>query len=366
MSKSRLATLCLLAVAAISPASVARSQTVAPSAAPPPVNQAPVASLPAPSPGPQLPSTGTLPTQLPTPEISSSPPTSIAVQAQPSNQPTAPGAVPPDAPKLTDKPINLEPQPAPPPVMSLTNFMGYRYGAGSTAWIPGNGNQFGMFSFGWDHYVEAGIKSGVGIGADFNFLSGPTQTDMPARTYDFSIAYQARDRLGPFGYDVAGSVLAASDFEGSARQGILFPSHAVGFLSVDSQFDLVLGVDYLDRGDVKILPVGGVIWTPRSDMRFEVVFPRPRAVFQLTDRYACYLSGELGGGTWAIERPVVGNDLATYHDLRLCVGLEYLENDKRRSAFEIGYLFDRRIEYSSGIGNMPLDDAVLLRAVTWY
>ena len=105
---------------------------------------------------------------------------------------------------------------------------------------------------------------------------------------------------------------------------------------------------------------------PRPDMRFEVVFPRPRAVYQLTDRYACYLSGELGGGTWAIQRPVVGNDLATYHDLRLCVGLEYLEDDKQRSAFEIGYLFDRRIEYTSGIGDMPLDDAVLLSLVTWY
>lgn len=244
--------------------------------------------------------------------------------------------------------------------------MGYRYGADWIRWMPGNGNQFGMFSFGWDHYLEAGNKTGVGVGADFNFLSGPEQTDMPARTYDFSLAFQARDRLGPFGYDVAGSVLAASDFEGSARPGILFPSHAVGFLRVVPELDLVLGVDYLDRGDVKLLPVGGVIWTPTPDMRFEVVFPRPRAVFQLTDRSACYLAGELGGGTWAIERPVIGSDLATYHDLRVSVGLEYLETNHQRSAIEIGYLFDRRIEYSSGIGNMHLDDAVLLSFVTWY
>jgi hypothetical protein len=287
-------------------------------------------------------------------------------QPPPSQQIAAPNGTTPPATKPTDKPINLEPPPKPPPVLSIGNFMGYRYGAGSIDWIPGNGNQFGIFSFGWDHYQEAGVKSGVGIGADINFLSGPTDTDMPARTYDFSIAYQARDRLGPFGYDVAGSVLAASDFEGSARPGILFPSHAVGFLRIEPELDLVLGVDYLDRGDVKILPVGGAIWTPRPELRFEIVFPRPRAVFQVTDRYACYLSGELGGGTWAIERPVIGSDLATYHDLRLCIGLEYQEDDKRRSAFEIGYLFDRRIEYSSGIGNMPLDDAVLLRMVTWY
>ena len=62
----------------------------------------------------------------------------------------------------------------------------------------------------------------------------------------------------------------------------------------------------------------------------------------------------------------LGNDLATYHDLRVCIGLEYAETDKTWTAFEIGYLFDRRLEYSSGIGNMPLNDAVMFRLVTWF
>ena len=264
------------------------------------------------------------------------------------------------------EPIDLEPSAKGPPVTSLSDFLGYRYAAGSLQWIPGGGNQFGMFSIAWDHYQEAGIKSGPGFGAAFNFLSGPDQTDMPPRTYDFSLAYQARDRLGPLGYDVAAAVLAASDFEGSARKGILFPSHAVGFLSVNPALDLALGVDYLDRGDVKLLPVAGAIWVPMPEMRFEAVFPRPRVVFQVTDRHFCYLSGELGGGTWAIERPVLGNDLATYRDLRVCVGLEYLQDGGRRGAFEIGYLFDRRLVYSSGIGNMVLDDAMMFRLVTRY
>jgi hypothetical protein len=74
----------------------------------------------------------------------------------------------------------------------------------------------------------------------------------------------------------------------------------------------------------------------------------------------------LGGGTWAIERVAEFNDLATYHDLRLCIGLECLEEHGQRSAFEIGYLFDRRLEYSSGIGNMRLDDAVVFRMVTTF
>ena len=223
-----------------------------------------------------------------------------------------------------------------------------------------------MFSIAWDHYQKAGVNNGIGVGMGFHFLSGPDQTDMPARLFDFSLGYQVRERLGPLAFDVAAAVLAASDFKGSAREGILFPSHAVGFLTVGPATDVVFGVNFLDRGDVKLLPVAGLIWIPNPEMRFELVFPRPRAVFQLTDRYCLYLAGELGGGTWAIERVALGSDLATYHDLRACIGLEYLENDGQRSAFEIGYLFDRRLEYSSGSGDMHLDDAVMLRLLTEF
>jgi hypothetical protein len=252
------------------------------------------------------------------------------------------------------------------PVATEPEFVGYRYSAGSLEWIPGGGNQFGMFSIAWNHYQKEGITSGLGMGAGFHFLSGPDQTDMPPRTYDFSLAYQIRQRLGPLTFDASAAVLAASDFKGSAREGILFPSHAVGYVNVSPALDAVLGVDFLDRGDIKLLPVAGLIWAPRPDVRFEAVFPRPRAVFQLADRYRLYLAGELGGGTWEIERAAGGDDLATYRDLRVCIGLEHAEKHGIRSAFEIGCLFDRRLVYSSGIGDMNLDDAVMFRLVTWY
>ena len=140
----------------------------------------------------------------------------------------------------------------------------------------------------------------------------------------------------------------------------------MGFYSALPELDLVLGVDYLDRGDIKLLPVAGLIWTPRPELRFELVFPRPRAVFQLTDRYRLYLAGELGGGTWAINRPALGDDLATYRDLRVSLGLEHVDKGNQRSALEIAYLFARRLKYASAIGDMPFDDAVMLRLVTRF
>ncbi len=252
------------------------------------------------------------------------------------------------------------------PVLALSDFMGYRYSTSSLDWIPGGGDQFGMFSIVWDHFQKAGIHNGLSTGVGIHFLAGPRQTDMPPRVYDFSLGYQFRQRLGPLAFDLAASVLAASDFKGCARKGILFPSHGVGYLTVRPDIDLVFGVDYLDRGDVKLLPVGGVVWTPTPELRFELVFPRPRAVFQFNDSSRFYVSGELGGGTWAIERVTHANDLATYHDLRVCVGIETVQKDGRSTAFEVGYLFDRRLQYTSGIGNMPLDDSVILRLVTLY
>jgi hypothetical protein len=301
------------------------------------------------------------------------PPAPTMEQLPPAEQP--PAVEQPQVPRVVaseDQPpgklidLNGEGDGEPAPVATLNDFLGYRYSASSLEWIPGSRDQFGMFSLAWDHYAKAGIGGELGIGMGFHFLNGPETTDMPPRLYDFSIGYQIRHKFGPFGFDLATAVKASSDFEGNARKGIRFPSHAVGFLTLQPELDLVFGVDFLDRDDIHLLPVAGLIWVPDPRMRFELVFPRPRAVFQLTDHARFYVSGELGGGTWAIERVSLENDLASYRDLRACIGLEFGKGQGRWTAFEFGYLFDRRLEYSSGNGNMRLDDALGLRLVTTY
>jgi hypothetical protein len=160
--------------------------------------------------------------------------------------------------------------------------------------------------------------------------------------------------------------MASSDFEGSSRDGIRFPGHAVGFLKVAPRWELVFGVDYLDRGDLKILPVAGLIVVPHRHVRLEIVFPRPRLVLQLTHNHRLSLGGELGGGSWAIERTNLVDDLATYRDLRLSIGLEHATDDGDLSAFEIAYLFDRKLEYTSGIGDYYPRDTVMLRLIQTY
>jgi hypothetical protein len=186
---------------------------------------------------------------------------------------------------------------------------------------------------------------------------------MPPRVFDFGVGYQRRKRFGEFGYDIAASVMASSDFEGSSRDGIRFPGHAVGFLRTGPATDLVFGVDFLDRGDIRLLPVAGLIALPHPDLRLEMVFPRPRLVWRLTDKNRLSVSGELGGGSWAVERDSLVDDLATYRDFRLSVGLEQVEDDGKWSAFEVAYLFNRKLEYSSGNGDYYPNDTVMIRVV---
>ena len=326
-----------------------------------PLATAPASYSPVNSSSANVPPTGAPPNNMP---MTGAP----ASGAAPTLLPAPPSETP--APTAGEKLVSVDPlkiSGSTTPAVSLMDFFGYRYAENSLDWIPGSAEQFGMFSIIFDHYQKAGFTQGLGVGMSFHFLCGPVESDMPPILYDFSAAYQIRAQLGPLAVDVAGSVLVATDFKGNAGQGLQYPAHAVGYLGVGPTLDLVFGVDYVDLGEIKILPVGGLIWKPSPAMRFEAVFPRPRAVFQLTDNYRIYVSGQLAGGSWSIERAdTFDDDLATYRDLRVCIGIEQIEKDGRWSALEAGYLFNRRLEYSSGLGNMPLPDAAIIRLVTRY
>jgi hypothetical protein len=355
------------------PASSATSPFASAPAANYPASNPPPTGLSPPSyPSANVPAAGGIGTAAAVPAANAAPLTDVPPTAGAPN----PAAFPPltsetPPPAAGGKALTLDPfklnMSLPAPVVSLTDFFGYRYSESSLDWIPGTAQEFGMFSINYDHYQPAGFTQGLGIGMSFNFLCGPVQSDMPPILYNFSGAYQVRAKLGPLAVDAAGSVMEATDFKGNAGQGLHYPAHGVGYLGVRPDLDLVFGVDYVDLGSIKILPVGGVIWKPNPAMRFEAVFPRPRAVFQLAQDYRLYVSGQLAGGSWSIERAFTfDDDLATYRDLRVCIGLEHNEKAGHWSAIEAGYLFNRRLEYSSGLGNGALPDAAIIRLVTRY
>ncbi len=248
--------------------------------------------------------------------------------------------------------------------VSFGDWLGYNTMQSDMSWL--GGSDFGMFSVESFPTLQLGEESALVAGTGFHFLNGPTTPDMPPRLFDLQLAYHSRkiqnDRLI---LDVKLGIGAFSDFEGSARKGIRFPGHVVSYVEWNHRLASVFGIDVLDRDDISLLPVAGFVWRPNQDSVYELVFPRPKIQIRLDSHRAMYIGGELGGGTWAIERNGTTNDNATYRDLQVTLGVMTFHSSSS-SVLEIGWSFDRHLEYRSGLGNTPFDDAFILRCRAHY
>ncbi|MBM3964952.1 MAG: hypothetical protein FJ308_07755 [Planctomycetes bacterium] len=243
----------------------------------------------------------------------------------------------------------------------------YRDRASIADYMPGDGEQFGWIDFQSTPYLPRGQSSGLTTAMGLHLLSGPNSVPLPPRLWDFILGYQARDTFADrFSYDIAANVGVYSDFEDSVRDGVRALGHAVGMLHVNEIWDIVSGVDYLNRDDCKILPVIGYSWHNPSIPRWRVdmVFPRPRIQYVLDGGQRLYTAGLLGGGTWDIEMPGDVNDVITYRDLEWLFGHEHITTEGNISAIEMGYVFGRKLEFRSGQPDVDFNDAFVIRWIT--
>jgi len=234
-------------------------------------------------------------------------------------------------------------------------------------WLIGNGDRLGIFSLTFFNGSQHKLGPlNYEFGAAVHFISGPVQTDLPPRVYDFSVGFPYHGVIGDaWSYDLTFRMGWYSDFEGSAREGIRFPSHAVVYRRTSDWWQWALGLEYLDRDDVALLPVFGALWTPSEDWRIEAVFPKPLIAYRFGGRRWTYLASEMGGGTWDIERVWGAEDVFTYRDFRLLLGVQGPGEGHDR-IFEIGYVFSRHLEYRSGSPDFKPPDTILLRSVFRY
>lgn len=243
----------------------------------------------------------------------------------------------------------------------------YRTEQSMFAWLPGHGENFGWLDWQSDPYLRRGKKHGLTGAFNIHWLAGPISSPLPPRLYDFALGYQVRDKLSnQFSYDLYTSVGAYSDFEASARKAIRFPSHAVGMLHIDHSTDFVFGVDYLARDDIPVLPVIGVslrdVFLP--GMRMDLVFPRPRIAYMLSETSRMYLAGQMNGGTWQVRFPDSRNPVMTYRDYRLLLGFESTHKGGSLSSWEFGYVFGRNLEFRELPGDTHFDDAFVIQWVS--
>jgi len=206
------------------------------------------------------------------------------------------------------------------------------------------------------------------------YFDGPTVPDLPARVYDATLEFRWLRRLNDrWAMDVAVQPGVHSDFQSDQSKAFRIAGRGVAIFDWTPTTKIVLGIAYLDRQDVSLLPAAGVIWTPSDDWRFELVAPRPRVAWRVgqCSMPACvehwaYVAGEFGGGQWAIVRASGADDVATLRDYRVILGLERKVVGGVSGRVEVGYVFGRVLEYASATPDFRPDDTVMLRLGAAY
>jgi hypothetical protein len=226
-----------------------------------------------------------------------------------------------------------------------------------------------------------------------HWLDGPAGLDIPPQLHDVYTEFRWLPKIGDrFRADIAVQPGYYSDWDGSSVRAVRILGHGSGIYDWTPTFQLVLGVAYLDRPDIELLPIAGFIWKPNPDATYQIVFPTPRISWRLladgnnpklyrmddslggpsgprwnwTSELWLYLGGELGGGTWAIRHSDGTSDLMSYSDWRVFAGLETKSLRTLSSHVEIGYVFHRYIRLTSTGDDDFVGNTLMARAGVNY
>jgi hypothetical protein len=213
-------------------------------------------------------------------------------------------------------------------------------------------------------------------GFAMHFFQGPVTEDpynaeLPARTYDAYLDTAWYPQINSWlSAQLGVRVGAYTDFNTFNTNSIRIMGRGLGVMNLTPTLQFALGAVYLDRVQVKILPAGGLIWTPNPDARYEILFPNPRGSRRLTtlgnNELWWYITGEYGGGSWTGSLST-GNNQFDYNDIRVAGGIESFSMRGFYAFFEVGYVWDRKIVYRlDNLQAYPASDTIQLRAgVAW-
>ena len=260
-----------------------------------------------------------------------------------------------------------------------------RWNESSMDWVLRNGSDgIGFFSLtgdtpSWEFDLDAdeeGLE--IDFGTGIHFVDGPSHigSDLPPRLFDifWNTRFKAETDYG-FGIDANFKMGLFTDFEDSVREGWRFPGRVLAysdFWTVENTGRIVAGFEYLDLEQTEILPAGGVIFEPNPDTQIDLYFPRPQIRLRVDQEESgdqwLYFRGEYHGSAWAIERTAGNADLVSLTEYRATVGLESIPSDKEESSsfLEVGFLFNRDLEYRSGVGNFQPNDTIVIRLGSRY
>ena len=256
---------------------------------------------------------------------------------------------------------------------------GYIYGGGSNNALAINDSDLSL-AFALPNFLFSNQPLYLLPSFSLHQWSGPfapNTADLPAVAYSAFLDTGWRsDPQRILGAEVGVRVGMFTDFNTANTDSIRVMGRGIGQLRLTPRASLKLGVIYLDRNRIKLLPAGGLVWLPRPTTRLDIFFPEPKlstyfATFGNLDTWM-YASAEYGGGAWTIKRADNSNDEIDINDLRVMVGFEFgqsaaIQQGRRNAFVEIGYVFDREIRYQANpMDNLTLKDSIIFRAGFGY
>lgn len=179
-----------------------------------------------------------------------------------------------------------------------------------------------------------------------------TGNDLPGSAYS---AYLSFDHSTPldqqFGGELNFTTGVYSDFSTFNQHSLRFTGIGLLWMRLSPVSTVKLGVEYLDRVEIKLLPAGGLFWTPDPNTRLSFYFPRPKFAKRFPNfgnvEVWGYVSGEYGGGSWTIKREANFSDQVDLNDMRVMAGLEWIGVRGVTGFGEVGYVFERQLIYRS-------------------
>lgn len=228
-------------------------------------------------------------------------------------------------------------------------------------------------------FLEFGIGSGIPLGSFDNILGvtprvridwidATSSIDIPKHLYEFELQFfyrrPIRERLSLMTI-VSPSI--RSDLSTSDRAFRVFALGLVNWQCIPDKLTLSAGAVVLGRADLPVLPAIGLVWTPNRRTKFDLRFPLSKLAYRLSKQGGesetwAYLSGGLGGNTWAVTRASRQTDELSLRDYRLSLGVERLINGGGGCFAELGVALGRRLEYERDSTEISLDEAASIRA----
>jgi hypothetical protein len=211
---------------------------------------------------------------------------------------------------------------------------------------------------------------------ELHFLDRPQGFDLPPRLHDLVMdfhVFRVYENAWIFDFAVTPG-LFADDHSFDSSDACRVNGRGVAVYAPSPEWKWLLGVQYVNGGWAKIVPIAGFVYEPNDDVKYEAVFPRPRVAWRLPmspvpgrDEYWFYLLGEFANSIWAFDENDGTPDVLAYRDFRFILGLERKIVGGLSTRVEVGWVFNRDIKIASnGPREIGLDDTLLLRLGLLY